>query len=45
MVVVVQVLDTAGVDDVGELGGKKRAKALQALKEARAGGGRAAEGG
>lgn len=28
-----QLLDTAGVDDTGELGGKKRAKSLQALKE------------
>ena len=28
-----QLLDTAGVDDVGELGGKKKAKSYQALKE------------
>jgi hypothetical protein len=27
------LLDTAGVDDVGELGSKKREKSLQALKE------------
>jgi predicted GTPase len=27
------VLDTAGVDDAGELGEKKKAKSLQALKE------------